>query len=149
MTKVGLVSRPVGLIKSEETMSDNLLQTIRLLEQRAQYLEQQATLLRQELAQVAEQLATASPVVASYTLEGETYEITEVEVEALRAKMVKPRAERTLHILILSEKIAQKSQNLSPEEKATRLQKAIEVSRMAAITNGAAIENDWEAAVDD
>ena len=130
-------------------MSDTLLQTIRLLEQRAQYLEQEAAKLRQELAQVADELAAASPVVARYVIEGETYEITQAEVEAVRAKMIKPRSERTLHILLLAEKTAQRLQDLSAEEKHLRLEKAIEASRAIAIADGTAIENEWEAAVDD
>jgi hypothetical protein len=130
-------------------MSENLLQTIRLLEQRAQYLEQEATLLRRELAQVADELATASPIVARYVIEGETYEITQADVEAIQARLIKPRAERTIHTLILAEKMAQHNQHLSREVKAQQLQQAIEASRAAAIADGTAIENDWEAAIDD
>ncbi|NJN94142.1 MAG: hypothetical protein HC875_08645 [Anaerolineales bacterium] len=85
-------------------MSENLLQAIRLLEQRAQYLEKEAALLRQELAQVVDELAAASPVVARYVIEGETYEITQAEVEVVRARLVKPHSEEALHELVLVKK---------------------------------------------
>lgn len=131
-------------------MSNSMLETVRLLEQRAKYLEKEAALLRQELAQVADELAAATPpIVARYVIEGETYEITQTDVEVVRAKMTKPRAERTLHTLILAEKMAERHKHLSREEKALRLQKAIEISRAAAIADGTAIENEWEAAIGD
>lgn len=130
-------------------MSNNLLETVRLLEQRAEYLEKEAASLRQELAQVADELAAASPVVARYTIEGETYEITQADVDVVRAKMIKPRSEETLRELALVDKMAERHKHLSREERILRLQKAIEASRAAAIADGTAIENEWEAALDD
>ncbi len=130
-------------------MSNSLLETVRILEQRAEYLEKEAALLRQELAQVAEELATESPVVARYTIEGETYEITEADVEAVRVRMIKPRSEETLRELALVDKMAKRHRHLSREERFERLFRAIEDSRAAAIANGTAIEHEWEAAIGD
>jgi hypothetical protein len=130
-------------------MSNSMLETVRLLEQRAKYLEKEAALLRQELAQVADELAAASPIVARYVIEDESYEITQADVDAVRAKMIKPRSEETLRELALSEKMAERHKHLSRKEKVLRLQKTIEASRQAAIANGTAIDNDWEAAIDD
>ncbi len=129
--------------------NNTLLETIQTLERRAQHLEEEAALLRTELAQVAHELATDSPIVDRYLVESEIYEITQADVDAVRAKMIKPRAERTLRTLALARKMTERSQHLSREEKALRLQKTIEASRAAAIADGTAIENEWEAAIDD
>lgn len=130
-------------------MSNNLLETVRLLEQRAEYLEKEAASLRQELAQVADELAAASPVVARYTIEGETYEITQADVDAARANLVKPWPDEAVQELALVNKMAKRSRNRSREEIASELKKLIEASRAAAIADGTAIENEWEAAIDD
>jgi hypothetical protein len=98
-------------------MNNSLLETVRILERRAENLEKEAMLLRQDLAKIAEELTISSPVVARYVIEGETYEITQTDVDALRARVIKPRSDRTLHTLILAEKMAQRLQHLSPEEK--------------------------------
>ena len=130
-------------------MSNSLLETVRVLEQRAEYLEKEAALLRQELARVAEELAAESPVVARYTIEGETYEITEADVEAVRANLVKPWPDEAVQELALSNKMAERLQELSPEERERRFFAMIEEARAAAIADGTAIEHEWEAAIDD
>ncbi len=134
-------------------MSKTLIETVRILEQRAEYLEKEAAHLRQELAQVAQKLATESPpespVVARYTIEGETYEITEVDVEAVRANLVKPWPDETIQELAVAKKMAKRHRHLSRKEKFERLFRTIEASRAAAIADGTAIEHEWEAAIDD
>jgi hypothetical protein len=130
-------------------MSKTLLETVRILEQRAEYLDKEAASLRQELARVADELATASPIVAHYTIEGETYEITQADVDAVRAKLVKPWPEDAVQELALVKKMAQRSKHLSREERSLRLQKVIEASQAAAIADGTAIDHEWEAAIDD
>ncbi len=129
--------------------NNTLLETVQTLDRRAQRLEEEAALLRTELAEVTHKLATDSPIVGRYLIENEIYEITQADVDAVRAKIIKPRAERTLHTLALARKMAERSQHLSREEKALRLQKTIEASRAAAIADGTAIESEWEAAIDD
>lgn len=130
-------------------MNSTLLETVRTLERRAEHLEQEAALLRQELARIAAELAAASPVVAHYTIEGETYEITEADVEAVRVRMIKPRSEETLRELALVDKMAARHKHLSREERVAQLHKIIEASRTAAIADGTAIEHEWEAVMDD
>ncbi len=134
-------------------MSNSLLETVRILEQRAEYLEKEAVLLRQELAQVAEDLAAESPpespVVARYTIEGDTYEITEADIEAVQTKMIKPRAERTLRELALVDKMGEWWRELPREEREQRFFDAIEESRVAAVADGTAINDEREAAVGD
>jgi hypothetical protein len=130
-------------------MDHTLLETIQTLEQRAQRLEEEAALLRQELARLAEELATTSPVVARYVIEGETYEITQADVEAVRTKMIKPRSEETLYELALADKVAERWQKLPRAERDRRFFAAIETSRAAAIADGTAIEDEREAAIGD
>jgi beta-mannanase len=130
-------------------MSNNLLETVRLLEQRAEYLEKEAASLRQELAQVADELAAASPVVARYTIEGETYEITQADVDAARSNLVKPWPDEAVQELALANKMAERLRKLSPEEQNQHFFKTVEAIRAAAIADGTAIETEAEAAIDD
>jgi hypothetical protein len=130
-------------------MSNNLLETVRLLERRVEYLEKEAALLRQELAQVADELAAASPVVARYTIEGETYEITQADVDAARANLVKPWPDEAVQELALVNKMAKRLRELSPEEQNQHFFKTVEAIRAAAIADGTAIETEAEAAIDD
>jgi hypothetical protein len=126
-----------------------LIEAVRTLERRAEYLAQEAALIRQELNRLVAELAADSPVVARYEIEGETYEITQAEVEAARAKLVKPWPDEAVQELALVKKMSERSKNLSREEIAARMGETIEAIRAAAIADGTAIENEWEAAIDD
>jgi hypothetical protein len=130
-------------------MSDTLLKTLRLLEKRAEYLEKKAAALRRELAQVAEELAVASPVVARYTTKGETYEITEADVEAVRANLIKPWPDEAVQELAVVKKMAERLKKLSPEEQNEHFFKTVEAIRAAAIADGTALETEAEAVIDD
>ena len=124
-----------------------LLETIQNLQGQAERLEHEAALLRQALARVAERLADPSAVVACYDIEGEHYEITHGEVDALQRRMIKPRAERTLITLALSDQMAARRKHWTREQHAAALEQVIEAIRQQAIANGTAIED--EAAIDD
>jgi hypothetical protein len=130
-------------------MSRSLLETVRMLEQRAEYLEKEAALLRQELAQVAEVLATESPVVARYTLEGEDYEITEADVAAVRANLIKPWPDEAVHELAVIKKMAERLKKRSPEAQNEHFFKTVEAIRAAAVADGTTLEAEAEAAIDD
>lgn len=130
-------------------MNGTLLETIQTLQNRAERLEQEAALLRQELAHVAQRLVDPLTVVATYLVQGETYQITQADVDAVQSKMTKPRAEETLRELVLAKKMAERVSHLSREEKASRLLRTVENSRTLAIVDGTAIENEYEAAIDD
>lgn len=60
------------------------------MQQRAERLEQEAAELRQELARVAEVLISPSSVLARYIIEGETYEITQADVEIVKSELARP-----------------------------------------------------------
>ena len=130
-------------------MSNTLLETVQTLERRAQRLEEEAALLRQGLAWVADELTTTSPVVASYTIEGETYEITQADVDAVRANLVKPWPDDAVQELALANKMAERLPKLSPAEQERRFFTMIEEARTAAIADGTAIEDEREAAIGD
>ncbi len=129
-------------------MSNTLLETVQTLERRAQRLEEEAALLRQGLAQLAAELAATSPVVASYTIEGETYEITQADVDAVRANLVKTWPDDAAQELALANKMAERLQKLSPAEQERRFFTLIEEARAAAIADGTAIEDERELEVD-
>lgn len=87
-------------------MSDSLLEAIQALKQRAERLEQEAAELRQELTRLAEGLTNPLAVVARYIIEGETYEITQQDVEMAQTQSAKPWADRDLYELALLKKTA-------------------------------------------
>jgi hypothetical protein len=125
----------------------NLLETVRALQQRAEQLEATAATIRQDLAQMAERVANVPVVI--YYIDGETYEITPADVEAIRRKMIKPRAERTLVTLALAHQMAERQAHLSREEKARRFMQTVEAIRAQSLADGTAIEHEYEAAFDD
>ncbi len=128
--------------------NNTLLETVQTLERRAQRLEEEAALLRQGLAQLAAELAATSPVVARYVIEGETYEITQADVDAVRANLVKTWPDDAAQELALANKMAERLQKLSPAEQERQFFTMIEEARAAAIADGTAIEDERELEVD-
>jgi DNA-binding FrmR family transcriptional regulator len=129
-------------------ISQPLLETMQTLQLRAERLEQEAASLRQEFARVVESVADPASVIARYESEEECYEITQAEIDAIR-RMIKPRAQRTLLTLALSNKMAGRHKDRSREEKVRRMTELIEAIRAESIADGTAIDNDDEAALDD
>lgn len=125
-------------------MSDSLLEAIQALKQRAERLEQEASELRQELTRLAEVMTSPSAVVARYVIEGETYEITQHDVELARAGLAKPWAESAVYELAVIKKVAEKLHGLSPEEQNDYFSKLIEAIWPDALENETAIDTRTE-----
>jgi hypothetical protein len=130
-------------------MNDTLLEKIQTLQHQAERLEQEATELRQALAHVAEVLLSPSSVVVRYVIEGETYEITQADVEAVRTELAKPWTESALYELAAVKKVAKKLRERSPEEQKQHFFKTVEAIRAAALANGTAIDTEAEAVIGD
>ena len=130
-------------------MSDTILETIQTLQHQAERLEQEATELRQALARVVKVLISPSSVVARYVIEGETYEITQAEVEAVRTKLAKPWTDSALYELAAVKKVAQKLRERSPEAQNQHFFKTVEAIRAAAVANGTALDTEVEAVIGD
>lgn len=128
-------------------MNGTLLDTIHSLERRAERLEKEAAALRDELTRVAHDLANPDAVVATYTIDGETLTLTQGEIEAVRSRLTRPRAEAVLHEVALAYKIASQSPGEDAEVEAERIVATMEAARAAAILDGTAIDDD-EAAID-
>ena len=133
----------------EQIMSNTLLETIQTLRQRAEHLEKEAGLLQQELARVADALTSPSSVVAHYVVEGESYQITQADVDAVRAELAKPWTESALYELAVVKKVAKRLRTLSPEVQDQRFFKTVEAIRAAALADGTAIESETDAVIDD
>ncbi len=129
--------------------NEALIEVVRTLEQRAEHLEQEAALIRQELTRIAAQLGAGSPIVARYVIEGETYEITQAEVEAVQATLAKPWPDEAVRELAAVKKMAERLKKLSLEEQNDYFLKTVETIRATAIADGTALETEAEAAVDD
>lgn len=130
-------------------MSDTLLETIQTLQHQAERLEQEAADLRHALARVAETLLSPTSVVARYVIEGETYDITQAEVEAVKSELTKTWAESALYELAAVKKVAKKLSEQSTQAQSQHFLKTVEAIRAQALANGSAIETEAEAVVDD
>ncbi|MDQ3249004.1 MAG: hypothetical protein M3Q45_07295 [Chloroflexota bacterium] len=130
-------------------MNPPLLETIQNLQGQAERLEHEAALLRRALARVAESLADPRAIVACYDIEGEHYEITRGEIDALQRRMIKLRTQETLHELILAHKMAAQQPHRSRQEAVAALDQMIEASRKAAIADGTALDHEYEEALND
>lgn len=109
----------------------SLLEAIKTLSQRAERLEQEAAELRQELTRLAESLTNPLAVVARYVIEGETYEITQHDVELAQAGLVKPWTDSAVCELAIIKKVAEKLRGLSSEEQKEYFDKTVEAIRIA------------------
>jgi hypothetical protein len=114
-------------------MSDTLLEKMQTLQHQAERLEQEAAELRQALAHVVEVLVSPSSVVARYVIEGETYEITQAEVESVRTELAKPWTESALYELAAVKKVAKNLKERSPEAQNQYFFKTVEAIRAAAL----------------
>ncbi len=116
------------------------------LQERARRLEEEAAALRADVEQVAR--AFDRPV-ATYVVEGEEFVITEADVAAVQARLVRPHSEETVRELALVNKMAERDKDLPEEEIRRRLLEDIEAIRAEAIAKGIAIDDPMEAVVGD
>lgn len=112
-------------------------------------MEQETSELRQELARIAELLISPSSVVVRYVIEGETYEITQGDVETVKNELARPWAESALYDLVAVKKMAKKLRERSPEEQNHHFYETVEAIRAAALVNGTAIDSGAEAVIGD
>lgn len=124
-------------------------QTIRSMQHRAEHLEREAGQLRRDLARMAELVAEPDRVVAKYTIEGETYEITQSEADEIRQGLMKPRADSVIYELAAIKKSAQRLRERPADEHWDHLFGTIEAIRSEAVANGTAIDDGDGAAIDD
>lgn len=123
-------------------MDNTLLQTMQSLERRAEKLEREAAALRRDLKQVVLDMANPEAIVATYEIGDETIAITQGEVEAVRARLTRPRAENVVREVALAYKLAATLPTLTPEEETEQLLRLFEEFRADALENGAAIDED-------
>ena len=130
------------MLHSEFEMDNTLLQTMQSLERRAEKLEREAAALRRDLKQVVLDMANPEAIVATYEIGDETIAITQGEVEAVRARLTRPRAENVVREVALAYKLAATLPTLTPEEETEQLLRLFEEFRVDALENGAAIDED-------
>ena len=130
------------MLHSEFEMDNTLLQTMQSLERRAEKLEREAAALRRDLKQVVLDMANPEAIVATYEIGDETIAITQGEVEAVRARLTRPRSENVVREVALAYKVAATLPTLTPEEETEQLLRLFEEFRADALENGAAIDED-------
>ncbi len=116
------------------------------LQERARRLEKEAAELRSDLEDVAKAL---SRPVAVYEIDGERVVITEADVEAVRAQLVRPHPEEAIRELALIHKLAEREKDVPEPEIRRRIAGDIEAIRAEAIAKGLAIDDPMEAVVGD
>jgi len=130
-------------------MNTILLERVQTLQHQAERLVREATELRQEIARVAEDIINPSSIVARYMIEGETYEVTQADVEAIRAELFKPATDEALYELAVAKKMAKKLRELPLDVRNRRFFETVEAIRAASIADGTAIDDEMEAVVND
>ena len=119
--------------------------TLSQLQERVRRLEEEAAVLRSDMERIARSLESTPPV-ATYIVDGETFTITEADVTAVRAQLVKPRSEETVRELALVNKMAERHQSIPKAKREQRFWKNIEAIRTEAIAKDIAIDDPVEAA---
>lgn len=114
------------------------------LQERTRRLEKEA--LRVGVEQATH---TLDRPVATYIVDGEKFVITENDVAAVRARLVRPHADESLYELALADKIAERDKYLPKQELRRRLRENIEAIRAEAIAKDIAIDDPMEAVVGD
>lgn len=126
----------------EFEMDNTLLQTIQLLEERAERLERDASDLRRALGKVANELASPDAVVATAQVGDLTVEVTQSEVDAVRARLTRPRAESVVREVALTYKIAENLPPVEPDEEDQQLLDLLDAYRQEAIAQGFALDDE-------
>lgn len=126
----------------EFEMDNTLLQTIQSLEERAERLERDASDLRRALGKVANELASPDAVVATAQVGDLTVEVTQSEVDAVRARLTRPRAESVVREVALTYKIAENLPPVEPDEEDQQLLDLLDAYRQEAIAQGFALDDE-------
>ena len=106
---------------STETVA--LWPVLNRLQERARRLEEEAAALRADVEQVTRALDRP---VATYVVDGEEFVITEGDVAAVRARLVRPRSEETVRELALVHKMAERHQEIPEAERERRFWENVE-----------------------
>ena len=116
------------------------------LQERARRLEQEMAALRADLDQMANIL---SRPVATYVVDGEEFIITEADVAAVRARLIRPCSDEVAQELALADKLAERDKNLPEAEIRRLLGEEIEAIRAEAVAKGVAVDDPVEVVIDD
>jgi hypothetical protein len=93
--------------------------------------------------------ARADRSTPAYLVDSETVKVTEVDVAAAQAQLVRPHSAGAVHELAQAYKLAQQEVALSEEERDKRFRENIEAIRSEAIAAGTAIDEPADALADD
>ena len=116
------------------------------LQERARRLEQEMAALRADLDQMANML---SRPVATYVVDGEEFIITEADVAAVRARLIRPCSDEVAQELALADKLAERDKNLPEAEIRRLLGEEIEAIRAEAVAKGVTVDDPVEVVIDD
>ncbi len=122
-------------------MDNTLLQTMQSLERRAEKLEREAAALRRDLKQVVLDMANPEAIVATYEIGDETIAITQGEVEAVRARLTRPRAENVVREMALAYKIADSLPAAEPDVEEQQLLDLLDAYRQEMQAQGVALDD--------
>jgi len=111
-------------------------------------LEEETAILRSNMEQIARSLES-NPPVATYIVDGETFTITEADVERVKSKLLRPHSTEAIHTIALADKIGERRQHLPHAEQERLFWENVQAIRAQAIADGTAIDDPMEAVAGD
>lgn len=135
------------------TIDQTILQKLDLLSEQVKLLTGEVASLKSVVHINKQANEQDDPVVATHVEDGITFIVTQSEAAAMRNSLRKKstrRPDEVIYEMVLIEKIAPfRAERYTEEELKTQFFGAIEAIRTEAIENGTAIDEEWEAAIDD
>ena len=116
------------------------------LQKRARRPKEETAALRADVEQMTR---TFDRPVATYIVDGEEFVITEADVAAMRARLLRPRSEEAVCELALVDKMAERHRSIPTAERERRFWENVEAIRADAIATGVAIDDPMEAVIGD
>ncbi|MBL7065766.1 MAG: hypothetical protein ISS49_16440 [Anaerolineae bacterium] len=116
------------------------------LQKRTRRPEEKTAALR---ANVEQMTRTLDRPVATYVVDGEEFVITETDVAAMRARLIKPHSNEAVCELALADKMAERHRSIPTAERERRFWENVEAIRAEAIATSIAIDDPMEAVVGD
>lgn len=116
------------------------------LQKRTRRLEMDLFALRSDVGEMSHSFDCP---VATYVVDGEKFVITEGNVAAVRAQLVRPCSDEAAQELALADKLAERDKDLPEAEIRRLLAEDIKAIRAEAIAKGIAIDDPMEAVVGD
>lgn len=135
------------------TIDQTILQKLDLLSEQVKLLTREVASLKSVVHINKQANEQDDPVVATHVEDGITFTVTKSEAAAMRNSLRKKSTRRpddAIHIMVISKKLAaHRHAYYTDAERKQSILETVDAIRADAIADGTAINEDWEAAIDD